>query len=189
MGAEPGWGPDVGCHVVHERLGQREESPDGLLRPAEADLDPVGLDRHARGQPGKARLERLDGHGHADPGEPGPADLGHDLLAPRFFMPEGGALAVPPELPQELGPRQRQQVPGPAGPEGRHQLRGAHLRDAEEAFDVAAGEQVLVERLELADRVRDGEQPAGLGGHGSTRPSLGGCCGWEDSRRPCSAPC
>ena len=57
-------------------------------------------------------------------------------------------------------------MPGPAGPEGRHHLRGADLRDAEEVLDVAAGEQVLVELFELADGVGDGEQPAGLGGHG-----------------------
>ena len=96
-------------------------------------------------------------------------------------MPEGRALAVPPELPQELGPRQRQEVPRAAGAERRHQLRGAHLRDAEEAFDVAAREQVLVERLELLDRVGNGEQPARLRGHGSTLLFLGGRCGWEDS--------
>ena len=47
---------------------------------------------------------------------------------------------------------------GPAGAEGRHQGGGADLRDAEETFEVAAGEQFAVERFELADGVGDGEQ-------------------------------
>ena len=67
---------------------------------------------------------------------------------------------MPPELAQELGARQGQDVPGPAGAEGRHQGGGADLRDAEEPFPIAAGEQVLVELFELSDGVGDGEQPA-----------------------------
>ena len=81
---------------------------------------------------------------------------------------------MPAELAQERGARQGQQVPGPAGAEGRHQGDGADLRDAEEPFEIAAGEEVAVERLELADGVVDGEQPAGLGGHGATRRTLDG---------------
>ena len=92
--------------VVRQRLGQREEPPDGVLRPAEAHLDPAGLDRHALGQAGQARLERLDGHGHPDPGEPGLPVLGDDPLPPRLLAAEGGPLPVPAELPQELGPRE-----------------------------------------------------------------------------------
>ena len=42
---------------------------------------------------------------------------------------------------------------------------GAHLRDAEELLDVAAGEPLAVQRRELADGVGDGEQPPGRGGH------------------------
>ena len=52
--------------VVRQRLGEREEPPDGVLRAAEAHLDPPGLDRHAVGQAGQARLERRAGH--RDPG-------------------------------------------------------------------------------------------------------------------------
>ena len=37
-------------------------------------------------------------------------------------------------------------------------------RDAEEPFDVAAGEEGPVELFELADGVGDGEEPPGLGG-------------------------
>ena len=77
-------------------------------------------------------------------------------------------------------PSMCQQVPGPAGAEGRHQLRGADLRDAEEPFEIAAGEEVAVERVELADGVGEGEQPAGLGGHGATRRPLDGPCGGEE---------
>ena len=65
-------------------------------------------------------------------------------------------------------------MPGPAGAEGRHQGDGAALRDAEEPFEIAAGEEVAVERGELADGVGEGEQPAGRGGHGATRRTLDG---------------
>ena len=36
--------------VVRQRLGEREEPPDGVLGSAEAHLDPAGLDRHALGE-------------------------------------------------------------------------------------------------------------------------------------------
>ena len=72
------------------------------------------------------------------------------------------------------GARQGQQVPGPAGAEGRHQGGGADLRDAEEPFEIATDEEVAVELFELADGVGDGEQPAGRGGHGATPLSLDG---------------
>ena len=75
--------------VVRQRLGEREDPPDGLLRPAETRLDPPGLDRDALGQTRKERLERLDGHGHPDPGEPGLPDLVHDPLPPRLLATEG----------------------------------------------------------------------------------------------------
>ena len=47
--------------VVRQRLGERVEPPDGVLRAAEAHLDPAGLDRHACGQAGEPSLERLAG--------------------------------------------------------------------------------------------------------------------------------
>ena len=96
---------------------------------------------------------------------------------------------MPSELAQERGARQGQQVPGPAGAEGRHQGDGADLRDAEEPFEIAAGEEGAVERVELADGVVDGEQPAGRGGHGATRRPLDGPCGGEEGRRASPAPC
>ena len=107
--------------------------------------------------------------------------------AARRLVPEGGPGPGPAELAQERGARQGQQVPGPAGAEGPHQGDGADLRDAEEPFEIAAGEEGA--RVELADGVGEGEQPAGLGGHCSTPLSLGGRCGWEDVWRPCAASC
>ena len=65
---------------------------------------------------------------------------------------------------QEAGAREGQQVPGPAGAEGRHQGGGADLRDAEEPFEVAAGEEFAVERFELADGVGMASSQRGLAG-------------------------
>ena len=70
-----------------------------------------------------------------------------------------------PELAEELRPGQRSLVAGHLGPEGLHERRRPGSRDAEELLDVAAGEEVAVERRELADGVGDGEQPPGRGGH------------------------
>ena len=117
------------------------------------------------------------------------ADRGDDPVAARRLAAEGGPCPVPSELAQERGARQGQQVPGPAGAEGRHQGDGADLRDAEEPFEIAADEEVLVERLKLLDRVGDGEQPARLRGHGATRRPLDGPCGWEEGRRASPATC
>ena len=86
---------------MRQRLGEREEPPDGVLRAAEAHLDPAGLDRHAGGQAGQARLERLAGHRDPDPGEPGLADRGDDPVAARRLVAEGGPCPVPSELAQE----------------------------------------------------------------------------------------
>ena len=46
---------------------------------------------------------------------------------------------MPADLAQELGARKGQDVPGPAGPEGRYQGGGADLRDAEELLGSVAG--------------------------------------------------
>ena len=70
-----------------------------------------------------------------------------------------------PELAEELRPGQRSLVAGHLGPEGLHEGGGPGGRDAEEPFDVAAGEEGPVELFELADGVGDGEEPPGLGGH------------------------
>ena len=46
--------------IVRQRLGEREEPPDGLLRPGEPHVDPVPRDVDALGQAGEPSLERLD---------------------------------------------------------------------------------------------------------------------------------
>ena len=150
---------------MRQRLGERDEPPDGVRRPAEAHLDPPGLDRHAVGQAGQARRERLDRHRDPDPGEPRLAERGHQARAPLLLAAERGPLPVLPQLPQERGPPKDTRRPDELRPERPHQLRGAHLRDAEEPFQIAAGEEVAVERVELADGVGDGEEPPGRGRH------------------------
>ena len=70
-----------------------------------------------------------------------------------------------PELAEELRPGQRSLVAGHLGPEGLHERRRPGSRDAEELLDVAAREQLAVQRRELADGVGDGEEPPGRGGH------------------------
>ena len=52
-----------------------------------------------------------------------------------------------------------------AAPKVAHERRRAGPGDAEERVEVAAGEEIAVERVELADGVGDGEEPAGRGGH------------------------
>ena len=94
--------------------------------------------------------------------------------AARRLAADGGPGPGPAELAQERGAREGQQAPGPAGAEGHHQGDGADLRDAEEPFEIAAGEELAVERVELADGVWNGEQPARLGGHGATLRTLDG---------------
>ena len=92
----------------------------------------------------------------------------------RRLVADGGPGPGPAELAQERGARQGQEVPRAAGAEGGHQGDGADLRDAEEPFEIAAGEEGAVERVELADGVGEGEQPARLRGHGATRRTLEG---------------
>ena len=57
------------------------------------------------------------------------------------------------ELAQELGPEQRSLVASELGAEGLHEGCGPGGRDAEELFDVAAGEEGPVEVFEPADGV------------------------------------
>ena len=70
-----------------------------------------------------------------------------------------------PELAEEFRPGQRSLVAGHLGPEGLHEGGGPGGRDAEEPFDVAAGEEGPVELFELADGVWDGEEPPRFGRH------------------------
>ena len=79
---------------------------------------------------------------------------------------------MPAELAEELRSGERSLVAGHLGPEGLHERRRPGARDAEEPFEIAAGEEVAVERLELADGVGDGEEPPGRGGHRRSAVSL-----------------
>ena len=168
--------------VVRQRLGEREEPPDGVLRAAEAHLDPAGLDRHACGQAGQARLEHLAGHRDPDPGEPGLADRGDDPVAARRLAAEGGPCPVFPQLAQELCSRERSLVAGELGAEVAHERRGAGPGDAEERLEVAAREQIAVQGLELLDGVGDGEEPPGRGGIGERRVGYTPCGACEVGR-------
>ena len=94
-----------------------------------------------------------------------------------------------PELAEEFRPGQRSLVAGHLGPEGLHEGGGPGGRDAEEPFDVAAGEEGPVELFELADGVGDGEEPPGLGGHLRSRSTRCTSSGWDDSERSCLSTC
>ena len=100
-----------------------------------------------------------------DPGQPGFLELGDQEGPSLLLAAERAPLSVLLELLQELRPGQGPLVAGHLGPEGLHERGGADLGDAEEPFDVAPGEELPVELLELADGVGDGEQPPGLRGH------------------------
>ena len=94
-------------------------------------------------------------------------------------------LLEPPELAEERGAGEGADGAGPLGPEGPHQGGRPGARDAEELFEVAAGEQRPVERLELRDGVGEGEEPPGSGGHLTDRSTRGGRGGWEDGAAAC----
>ena len=145
--------------------GNASRSPDGVLRPAEAHLDPPGLDRHAVGQAGQARRARLAGHRDPDPGEPRLAERGHQARAPLLLAAERGPLPVLPQLPQERGPPKDTRRPDARRPERPHPLRRPRPRDPEQPLHVAPREQVPVQGLELADGVGDGKEPPGRGRH------------------------
>ena len=168
--------------IVRQRLGEREEPPDGVLRAAEAHLDPAGLDRHALGEARESRLERLNRHRDPDPGEPRLAELGHQARAPLLLAAERGPLPVLPQLPQERGPPKDTRRPDELRPERPHQLRRPRPRHPEQPLHVAPREQVQVQGLELADGVGDGDEPPGRGGirQASSDVTCLASAGWED---------
>ena len=100
-------------------------------------------------------------------------------------IPEGGVLLEPPELAEERGTGEGTDGAGPLGPEGPHQGGRPGARDAEERFEVAAGEQRPVERVELLDGVGEGEEPPGAGGHLTDRATRGGRGGWKNGAAAC----
>ena len=166
--------------VVGQGLGEGEELGDGVFRAGDAHLDPVAADRDAGRQAGELAVEDVHGDRDADPGAAGLAERGQHPVSTGGFVPEGGVLLEPPELAEERGAGEGADGAGPLGPEGPHQGGRPGSRDTEERFEVTAGEQRPVERVELLDGVWEGEEPPGSGGHLTDRSTSGGRVGWED---------
>ena len=157
--------------VVRQRLGEREEPPDGVLRAAEAHLDPVPGSTDTPS--GKLARRRVEGLGwKRRPGSRSPAPVRSS--ATRRVRRRATSPRKAPRCPlyvrswrRSFGPPKRSlRTPRQLGPEGLHELSPPGLsRRRRAARRSRRGEQVAVERVELADGVGDGEQPAGLGGH------------------------
>ena len=175
--------------VVGQGLGEGEELGDGVVRAGDTHLDPVAADRDAGRQAGEPAVEGGGGDRDADPGASGLAERGPHPVAAGFFSPEGGVLLEPPELAKQRGAGEGADGAGQLGPEGSHQGGGPGARDAEERFEVAAGEQRPVELFELRDGVWEGEEPPGSSGHRTDRSTRGGRGGWEDGAAACLWPC
>ncbi len=160
-----------------QSLGEGEELGDGVFCAGDAHLDPIAADRDAGRQAGEPAVEGVGGDRDADPGASGLAERGQHPISAGFFSPEGGVLLEPPELAEERGAGEGTDRAGPLGPEGPHQGGRPSARDAEERFEVAAGDERPVERVELLDGVGEGEEPPGSSGHRtdrSTRDGRGG---------------
>ena len=170
-------------------LGEGEELGDGVFGAGDAHLDPVAADRDAGGQVGEPAVEGGGGDRDADPGAAGLAERGPHPVAPGGFVPDGAGLLEPPELAEERGAGEGADRAGPLGPEGPHQGGRPGPRDIKELFKVAAGEQGPVERLELRDGVREGEEPPGSRGHRTNRATRGGRESWEEAATAWLTPC
>ena len=171
--------------VVSQGLGECEEPGDGVFGAGEAHLDPIAADRDADRQAGEPAVEGVHGDRGADPGAAGLAERGPHPVAPGGLVPEGGVRLEPSKLAEQRGAGEGADGAGPIGPEGPHQGGRTSARDAEELFEVAAGEQGPVERVELRDGVGDSEEPLGSGGHLTDRSTRGGRVGWEDGAEAC----
>ena len=75
------------------------------------------------------------------------------------------------------------------GPEGPHQGGRPGARDAEERFEVAAGEQRPVELFELREGIGEGEEPPGSSWHRTDLATRGGRGSWEEGAAACLRPC
>ena len=175
--------------VVGQSLGEGEELGDGVFRAGETHVDPIAANRDAGGQAGEPSVESVHGDLDADPGASGLAKCGQHPVAAGFFSPEGGVLLEPPELAKQRGAGEGADGAGQLGPEGPHQGGGPGARDAEERFEVAAGEERPVELFELRDGVGEGEEPPGSSGHRRNRSTRGGRMGWEDVAAACLREC
>ena len=155
-------------------LGEGEELGDGLFRAGDAHLDPIAVDRDAGRQGGEPSVKGVHGDLDSDPGASGLAELGHHPFSACGFSPEGGVLLERPELAEQRGAGEGTNRAGQLGSEDPHQGGRPGARDAEERFEVAAGEERPVERVELREGVGDGEEPPGAGGHLTDRSTRGG---------------
>ena len=131
-------------------------------RAGEAHLDPIAADRDAGRQAGEPSVEGVHGDRDADPGASGLAKFGQHPVSTCGFSPEGGVLLEPPELAEQRGAGEGADGAGALGPEGPHQGGRPGARDAEERFEVAAGEQRPVERVELLRWRRGGRGATGV---------------------------
>ena len=145
----------------------------------------IAADRDAGRQAGEPALEGVSGDRDADPGAAGLAERGQHPVAAGGFVPEGAALLDLPELAEQREAGEGADRAGAIGPEGPHQGGRPGARDADARFEVAAGEQGPVERVELLDGVGEGEEPPGAGGHRTDRATCGGRGGWEDVAAAC----
>ena len=152
-------------------------------------LDPVAADRDAGGQAGEPAVEGVGGDRDADPGAAGLAERGPHPVAPGGFVPDGAGLLEPPKLAEQRGAGEGADRAGPLGPEGPHQGGRSGARDAEERFEVAAGQERPVELFELRDGVGEGEEPPGSSGHRTDRTTRGWRGGWENGAAACLTPC
>ena len=166
-------------------LGESEELGDGVVGAGDAHLDPIAADRDAGRQAGEPALEGVGGDRDADPGAAGLAERGPHPVAPGGLVPEGGVRLEPSKLAEQRGAGEGADGAGELGPEGPHQGGRTSARDAEKLFEVAAGEQRPVERVELLDGVGEGEEPPGAGGHLTDRATRGGRGGWENGAAAC----
>ena len=163
--------------VVGQGLGEGEELGDGLFRAGKAHIDPIAADRDAGRQVGEPSVKGVHGDLDADPGASGLAELGHHPFSACGFSPEGGTLLERPELAEQRSAGEGADGAGALGPEGPHQGGRPGARDAEERFEVAAGKERPVKRVELRDGVGEGEEPPGVGGHLTDRSTRDGRVG------------
>ena len=141
------------------------------------------------GRPGEPAVEGVHGDRDADPGAAGLAELRSHTRSRRAASPRKVASCWSrPELAEQRGAGEGADGAGQLGPEGPHQGGRPGARDAEERFEVAAGEQRPVERVELRDGVGEGEEPPGSSGHRTDRSTRGGRGGWEDGAAACLRP-
>ena len=172
--------------VVRQRLGEREEPPDGVLRAAEAHLDPAGL-RPSRPRAGPKGAPRAPQSGHRgpDPDEPGLADRGDDQVACAAPPRRGTAARCPGPSGAGAGARSRgkdTRRPDGSAPNVRISC-AARARDTPNSRSTSR--RVSRSRSRASScRMASGTARSHLGGAGIRQASSDVTClanaGWED---------